>query len=159
MGLQHLIEAGAKPRELRRQIHAENREFGPVLTDVPVTAAIASRPGAPVRALRSRAHLVQVFAEADGVVRLSVQRTDIRPDGEWADGISWDDLQRLKAEAGYGDREAVEVYPPDADVVNVAAIRHLWVLPEGERVPFSWASDRAGDAAIARAVRNASRAL
>jgi len=54
----------------------------------------------------------------------------------WVDGITWDDLQRLKREAGYGDREAVEVYPPAACVVNEANIRHLWILPS--RMPFSW---------------------
>lgn len=78
--------------------------------------------------LRSRGFLVQEFAEADGVIRLSINRTELRGDGRWTDGITWDELQRLKREAGHGDRVAVEVFPPDSDVVNVANVRHLWLL-------------------------------
>jgi hypothetical protein len=32
--------------------------------------------------------------------------------------------------------DAVEVYPPAGDVVNVANMRHLWVLRD--RLPFAW---------------------
>jgi hypothetical protein len=56
----------------------------------------------------------------------------------WADGITWDTLQLLKRECGHGERWAVEVYPPDTDIVNVANMRHLWLLrappPFGFRV-------------------------
>ena len=31
---------------------------------------------------------------------------------------------------------AVEVFPADDQVVNVANMRHLWVLPEP--LPFAW---------------------
>jgi hypothetical protein len=56
--------------------------------------------------------------------------------GRWLDGITWDELQHLKMLAGYGDRVAVEIYPPDSEVVNIANIRHLWLLNE---VPtFMW---------------------
>lgn len=43
---------------------------------------------------------------------------------------------RLKAECGRGDKWAVELYPPDEAVVNVANIRHLWLLPEPPA--FGW---------------------
>lgn len=94
----------------------------------------------PLEAFRSRDFLVQVFApqlhEASTVeVRLTVCRTTVKG-GTWADGISWDDLQRIKSEIGYGDRDAVEVYPADRDVVNVAAMRHLWVLRSP--LTFAW---------------------
>jgi hypothetical protein len=56
-------------------------------------------------------------------------RTEYDPDTcRPRDGIGWDDLQRLKGEAGYGEYCAVEIYPPDADVVNVANMRHLFIL-------------------------------
>jgi hypothetical protein len=84
-----------------------------------------------IRVLRSRDFLVQVLQEADGVLRLSIQRTAFdKASGRWKDGIGWDDIQHLKTLAGYGDRPAVELYPPDANVVNVANIRHIWILPE-----------------------------
>ena len=93
-------------------------------------------PFAPQEVWRSKSFLVQVFKEADGVTRLSVIRTAVRVDGDWADGISWDDLQRLKSECGRGSLDAVEVYPADGEVVNVANMRHLWVLPV--RLSFAW---------------------
>lgn len=63
--------------------------------------------------------------------RLSVNRTAFdRQTGSWRDGIPWDDLQRIKHQCGLGDRWAVELYPPDRDIVNVAAMRHLWLLTE-----------------------------
>lgn len=49
-------------------------------------------------------------------------------DGRWADGISWDDLQRVKYEIGRGDQWAVEMFPPDDEVTNVANMRHLWII-------------------------------
>lgn len=86
----------------------------------------------------SREYLVQVFNEAaNGVlVRLSINRTSITPSGEWQQDIPWEDLQRLKREAGYGDLDAVEVFPRDRDVVNVANMRHLWVL--ADPLAFAW---------------------
>lgn len=120
-----------------RFIEAENEKYGNVLLPLNVKEYVAG-PAAPVKAWRSREFLVQEFAALpDGVFRLSVNRTHVDPGSlRWVDGITWDDLQRLKREAGYGDREAVEIYPPDRCVVDVANIRHLWILPE--RMPFSW---------------------
>jgi len=71
------------------------------------------------------------------IVRLSVLRTSLDTAGGWQQDITWEELQRLKREAGYGDHDAVEVFPPDADVVNVANIRHLWILEPGH-LPFAW---------------------
>lgn len=76
----------------------------------------------------SRKYLVQAYDEGDGVVRLSVNRSTIDAKGNYPDGLSWDELQKIKRDVGYGDRFAVEIYPRDEDVVNVANMRHLWVL-------------------------------
>lgn len=120
-----------------RFIEAENEKYGKVLLRIPVPAPTPDVHQAPVAAWRSQEFLVQAFNAPSGVVRLSVNRTHVDPGSlRWVDGITWDDLQRLKREAGYGDREAVEIYPPDGCVVDVANIRHLWILPE--RMPFSW---------------------
>jgi hypothetical protein len=84
---------------------------------------------------RNDKHLVVVY-DQDGTIRLSILRTELAIDGGWAQGITWDDLQRLKAECGRGERWAVEVFPPDSEMVNVANIRHLFLLDE---VPeFGW---------------------
>lgn len=84
---------------------------------------------------RSRHFLVQAFEEA-GLIRLSISRTELNAVGDWKDGISWDELQDLKRQAGYGEMDAVEIYPAEKDVVNVANIRHLWVWP-GE-LSYKW---------------------
>lgn len=103
--------------------------------DWPISLAVGNN----VREVyRSRGFLVQVYNEPWPVVaRLSVIRSSLKPDGDWKEDITWEELQRLKREAGYGDFDAVEVYPPDADVVNVANLRHLWVFPAGY-MPFAW---------------------
>ena len=91
-----------------------------------------------LRLWRSRGFLVQEHAApSPAIVRLSILRTALESGGGWQQDISWEELQRLKREAGYGEQEAVEVFPPDADIVNVANIRHLWILPAGF-LPFAW---------------------
>lgn len=119
-------------RKLPRQRH---------LIPVPEAEWPASPPGhrRPVEVYCSRDFLVQVYHER-GAYRLSVCSTRVGTDGRWLDGISWDVLQRLKREAGFGDHWAVEIYPADLDVVNVANMRHLWVLAEAP--PYGWRRNR-----------------
>lgn len=102
---------------------------------------------------RSSSFLVQVFQEQNGIVRLSICRSVLTQDGQWADGITWDQLQELKHQAGYGAYDAVEVYPADNDVVNVANFRHLWVLPGP--LAFAWRANEPGATAAALAVVDA----
>lgn len=126
-------------REQRRQLERENARRPLHLEGIPRDEwpeGLAYRPGAPVAVWRSRGFLVQFFAEpAPAVGRLSILRTTLKGD-RWADEITWDELQRLKSEAGFDDKWAVEVYPAAGSVVNVANIRHLWLLPEAPA--FAW---------------------
>lgn len=78
----------------------------------------------------SRSYLVQVFIENTGHERLTICRTDLASSGRWQEHIPWHVLQRLKAECGRGDQWAVECFPPDDQVVDVANMRHLFLLPE-----------------------------
>ena len=82
--------------------------------------------------------LVQVFDEAP-YTRLSINRTTFI-NGDWEAGISWDELMHIKIALGYDKFDAVEVYPPIEDVVYVANMRHLWILPDP--LPFTWRSNR-----------------
>lgn len=77
----------------------------------------------------SRDYLVQVFIEPNGY-RISVNRTEVSPGGRWDDNLSWDELQEIKRKIGFGIYQAIEIYPPDDDVINVANMRHLWVMDE-----------------------------
>lgn len=126
-------------RALKAEMDAESARFGLALREIPCADwPPVGLPQGLARVWRSRDFLVQEYASVDGVVRLSVNRAGVDGSGRWRQDITWDELQRLKREAGFGEREAVEVFPADVDVVNVANMRHLWVLPEWMRLPFAW---------------------
>lgn len=131
----NIITTRAERRELERQNAKMPRELREVPRDEWPLEHQRSRV---LRVWRSRDFLVQEYAEAPPVlVRLSVLRTTLDPKaGRWVDGITWDELQRIKAEVGYGDHDALELFPIESDVVNVANLRHLWVMREP--VSFAW---------------------
>ena len=122
-------------RQQRRQLERDNAKWPASLVEIP-RSQWPHPDGPQLRVLRSREYLVQEYpADGAALVRLSVNVTSM--DGErWKDGIPWEDLQRLKAEAGYAFNDAVEVFPSSIDVVNVANMRHLWVMRE--KLPFAW---------------------
>lgn len=122
-------------RNQRRVAAAESRQRSAALTEYDQSQWPKDGDRTRQRVLVSRDFLAQVFVE-EGVLRLTVSRTKMRPDGRWEDGITWDELMQVKREAGYGNVFAVEIYPADASVVNVANMRHLWLLPEAP--PFAW---------------------
>lgn len=97
-----------------------------------------------VGVFQSNRYLVQVFQELPmeiggeriGVRRITVNRVEVEKNLDWKDDIRWDDLQDIKRDLGMADNYAVEVYPADFDVVNVANMRHLWVLDRP--LPLGW---------------------
>ncbi len=123
--------------KLGRTLQEENRKYPNTMTEVPrhKWPSYAGR-SEPVAVWRSSGFLAVVYREHDGIMRISVNTTSIHRDGSWFGPISWESLQKIKSEVGYGDREALEVYPRDADVVNVANMRHLWVMPGP--LQFGW---------------------
>lgn len=62
--------------------------------------------------------------------RISVRRTDGGAEMTWAD------LQRIKRDIGRGQMWAVEVFPADEHLVDVANMRHLWLL--SEKPVYAW---------------------
>lgn len=126
-----IVPPGWTLKQAQKHLVKENQKWPDRLTLVPCEqwpAALRDKDGAMVAVWRSRRYCVQVH-EKEGQTRLTAHRTTLGPDGRWEDGITWDALQRLKREAGFGDRWAVEIYPDDSAVVNVANMRHLWLLP------------------------------
>ena len=45
------------------------------------------------------------------------------------DGITWDEIMEIKRACGFGEQNAIEFFPPDSEVVNIANVRHIWILP------------------------------
>lgn len=130
-------------REQRRQLERDNAKRPLQLEEIPRAEwpeGMTTRPGAPFKVWRSRGFLVQAFeAPAPAFIRLSILRTSLAGD-RWTDNITWDEIQRLKAEAGLGDAWAVEIFPPDREVVNVANIRHVWIL--NDTPAYGWRKER-----------------
>jgi len=135
--IQEVIRSGImKASKVRKMLRAESAQFPAVMTEIPRDQWPEENPRV-LRVWRSR-EFQAVLWDNSGHHRLSVNRTVIDNTGSWLDGITWDDLQRIKRECGFGLRLAVEMYPPDDDVVNVANMRHLW-FPK-EALGFGWGS-------------------
>uniref|UniRef100_A5W812 DUF7694 domain-containing protein n=1 Tax=Pseudomonas putida (strain ATCC 700007 / DSM 6899 / JCM 31910 / BCRC 17059 / LMG 24140 / F1) TaxID=351746 RepID=A5W812_PSEP1 len=126
-------------RSQRRLLAKQNAKEPAALRRVPPEDWPEARPPGLIEVWRSKSFLVQVFAEADGYQRMSICRT--AHDGStWVDQVTWDELMQLKRECGRGDLDAVEVFPADRDIVNVASMRHLFFPPES--LTFKWSAPR-----------------
>jgi len=50
--------------------------------------------------------------------------------------VPWSDMQRIKDELLGPERVAVQVFPPQSQLIDQANCYHLWVLPAGFELPF-----------------------
>ncbi len=129
-------------RQRAAQLRAESRRWPKFLVEIPrddwpEMSRLAPK-NRPVRVWRSRRFLVQQFEIGDEPTRLTVSVADLEAGGRWKSGISWDALQEIKSQCGFGDQEAVEVFPRDQDLVDVQNMRHVWILPEGHGLTCFW---------------------
>lgn len=95
-----------------------------------VVAEYRRRQGDFLTGWRNNIYSVQVFRRSDAweggeVLHLAIRRHD----GHEVE--AWSDLQRIRNEIVGAERVAIEVYPSDAEVIDSANMRHLFVLPEG----------------------------
>ena len=116
-------------------LRKQNALYPPHLISIDLSSCPYVTPGM-IAAFRPDRFIVQVFLPENGGQRITVCRTSVTPRGDWSADISWDDLQQCKNESGFADHWAVEIFPPIGDLVNVANLRHLWVMPEA--LPFAW---------------------
>lgn len=119
---------------IRKQMEKENRKRPPVLTPVERDKWPEHGDDKIIEVWISNRYLAQVFLEQvfddkPGVLRVSVCRTSIDYQGMWEANLSWDELMEVKRQIGRDSAYAVEVLPPDEDIVNVANMRHFWILP------------------------------
>lgn len=114
---------------------------------VPESRWPASPPGQnhlrPLMVWRDADFLAILYPVPDFPVmkRLTVVRAvGLSVDGRgrvvYRDGITWDDLQGVKRACGFDDVWAVEIYPDGKELVDVANMRHLWLLSEPPA--FAW---------------------
>lgn len=122
-------------RTQRRLLEKENARQPSALAKVPRHEWPGFQPPTIIEVWRSRGFLVQIHMEPGGYERMSACRTTHNGDS-WVDQLTWDELMQLKRDCGRGDRDAVEVYPADCDIVNIANMRHLFFPPE--RLTFKW---------------------
>lgn len=112
----------------QKYLEQENKKHSAVLKLIPKDEwCNRDTPKGLSRVWRSNRFAVQEYLEGDGSTRLTVNRTAIDEKGAWVEGITWDELMAIKRQAGYGEWFAVEIYPADDNVVNVANMRHLWI--------------------------------
>jgi hypothetical protein len=79
-------------------------------------------------AYRNAVFSVLVRTVEDGVRHFAVSSlTGVRP--------TWWEMQRIKNELAGDAATAVEVYPPQAEVIDGADMFHIWVMPTA--LPFS----------------------
>lgn len=123
-------------KEMRRKLRSDNKRRPATLTPIPKERWPEGPSSVPrLEIWESKSFIVQLFFEC-GVERMSVNRTMVKMNGDWEDGITWDELMECKRQIGRGDTYAIEVYPRDKEIVDVANLRHLWLMPEP--LPYGW---------------------
>ena len=116
-------------RDAKQFLKKENTKAPIELTKVPkeLWPTIPKHHTKPEKVFYSKTFMVQEYKEGYST-RLSICRTSIDENGAWKADIQWEELQEIKRQVGYGDRLAVEIFPTDKNIVNVANMRHLWII-------------------------------
>ncbi len=128
-------------KKAARALKDDNANYGWVLQPMEIPEAAKGFAKKVKEVWRSKEFLVQIFDVDADIERLTINRTSVdTANRRWRDGITWDELQNIKREVGRGDYDAVEIFPADRNIVNVANMRHLWVYKNGE-VAFKWRSN------------------
>lgn len=123
---------GKQINAMKAYLRDQNKLYGVLFNPIPRESwpkGLQELDVVPDAVCRNHSFLVQIFPEINGARRVSVCRTMIDNSGKWEDGMTWDDLMVIKRAIGFGDKWAMEIYPPDSATVNVANMRHLWLVP------------------------------
>lgn len=80
-------------------------------------------------------------SEDRSLLHLSIKRIDREPIHDWRE------LQQIKNALCGDEREAIEIYPAESRKVDTANQYHLWVFPEGFRIPLGFKERAVLDAA------------
>jgi hypothetical protein len=132
------LDARRAVERVQAEVRANVAKWPEHLSRMPKATWPPGFPAGVSEVWRSRELIVQVYPEAQpGVIcRLSIAGTTLDDTLEYTTEFTWEQLQRIKATVGYGTFDAVEIYPADEDAVNIANMRHLWVM--ARPVEFAW---------------------
>ncbi len=122
----------------RSALRISNRHY-PKDRMVPMPPEQVQKDGHKLRlaAFRSKDFLAQVFGLPNSdMLRLTVQRMELNRAGDFIDLITWEDLAWVKRQCGFGECDAVEAFPADADVVGTGGARYIFIFPANYVVPF-----------------------
>lgn len=81
-------------------------------------------------------HLRLLGATLENALWLSIRRNDRQAVHDWRH------FQRIKNELVGPEREAVEIFPKESQLVDTANSYHLWVLDEVDSLPFGFKDGR-----------------
>jgi hypothetical protein len=85
-----------------------------------------------IAAFSNRLYNGTVLTFQDGSMHLSFKRNDRAPVRDWRH------FQAIKNSVAGHDREAIEIFPPENNLVDAANEYHLWVLPPGMESPLGF---------------------
>ena len=137
MNREHYFDDRGLNREQRRALEKVKRQL---IASYPDTLEVvpendpnlpySSHPQDIEHIYRSKKYTVIVWNVPAGK-KLSISRNEWDSHtGRYKDQITWDEIMEIKRQVGFGEQNAVEFYPPDSEVINIANVRHIWILPK-----------------------------
>lgn len=105
----------------------------------------ANRVDPPIAIAKNSRYQVSIYGRGGGafglgpIVHLSIKTLDRSPRHDWRD------LQRIKNELVGPESEAVEMFPAESRLVDMANQYHLWCFPPGAVLPFGFSQRLVGD--------------
>lgn len=81
-------------------------------------------------------HLRLLSKDRSNAMWLSIRHNDRRAVRDWRH------FQKIKNELAGSERQAIEIYPKESQLVDEANTYHLWVLDEQDDIPFGFKGER-----------------
>lgn len=142
MNREHYFDDRDLNREQRRALEKARRQqmasYPDTLEIVPETdpnIPYSSHPQDIEHIYRSKKYTVILWKIGVGFTgynfgqRFSISRNEWNSkDRRYKDGLTWDEIMDIKREMGFGERTAIEYYPADSETINIANMRHIFLV-------------------------------
>ncbi len=121
--------------KVKRQLIASYPDTLEIVTENDPNLPYSSHPQDIEHIYRSKKYTVILWKIGVGFAgynlgqRFSISRNEWNSkDRRYKDGLTWDEIMDIKREMGFGERTAIEYYPADSEVVNLANMRHVFLI-------------------------------